>query len=627
MNCLTACKERKHFASWIKKAESIPEMGKLGLADWLIKAVKRVPQYVLLLTQVQKALPKGCHERQVTKTAKILIKELAEWINERKKAVENSEKLNLIQANLYGRIPSLRQNGRVFVKETIVLEKKIPKGRIYQKKLYLFNDAMLFAYLDGKFDKMVFLSSSDLRIFDPKQPLRSSSRDLGSLVSTPSSPDLSAAPEELHITVEGRAWAIIFSSGSEMHQWQVEIRHLVDDLKWLESNSPTKEFEAAPTLGVVNRAAAKLIESKVEKEGWLMKASGAKGFRKRWFMLELGYLFYFKSKPSGEHEIQTSKDMRHIDLNSYFVRENEKHSSKKKFCFELHNAKQKNYLFAVETKEERDTWIEAIQPYTLFGKKKSSKDALAVDMVINPQQDLLQFSSSGSDRKNNRLSKGSDASFVDDDDANLTLEALTASRFYWQEESDERGKMSGSTASLPGGGAYIPPLATDKVPPAPLDDSDDGAVSPTYSKEQIASAFGEPEKKKHRKKGSRESSSRSSIVVLPTTAETRESKSSDAAVHKRKLSKENSKSKITSPTSRRDSSGSSSAKLATVLPPVVLRADSKVSKSGTLPPILPPPEAPKRQKRHSLKRSLSLNEAEANHISAAYYKKSGTLKK
>jgi hypothetical protein len=655
MNCLTACKERKSFAAWLKKAENIPEMGKLGLADWLIKAVKRVPQYVLLLKQVQKALPKGSRERQQTRTAKILIKELAEWINERKKAVENTEKLNLIQASLYGRIPTLRIGGRVFVKETIILEKRLPKGRIYQKKLYLFNDAMLFAFLDGKFDKMIFLTSPELAIVDPKQPnspppgksklgSSSSSSSFGGVLGTASAsipPPSSAAsgeqgPDELVLSIDDRSWALVFASGDEMNQWKVEIRHLIDDIRWMEINSPTKDFETRPPASTTTSSSTKIIESKVEKEGWLMKSSGSKPFRKRWFILELGYLFYFKSKPSGGKEIQTSKDMRHIDLNLYFVRENEKYSTKKRFCFELHNTKQKTLFFAVEAKEERDSWIDAISPYTLFGKKKSSKDALSIDMVINPQQDLLQFSSSGSERRKVPppvvQQTYPENAFVDDDDANLTMDALSASRFYFQEESSSqegRGKMSGSTASLPGSQATgsprtsIPPIPTEEIDRG-LDDSEEsGAISPSFSKEQIASAFGEPEKRKRRKKGSRESTSLSSragstsVVVLPTTAQaSAESRRSGDGDGKRKLSKENSRSKITSPTSRRDSSGSNSSRVTTILPPVVLRNDSESASSGplnsdALPTILPPPEAPKRIKRHSLKRSMSLNEVEA----------------
>jgi hypothetical protein len=145
-------------------------MGKLGLADWLIKPVKRVPQYELLLKQVKKNLPKNSPHYQSIRTAKVIIKELAEWINERKKNAENSEKLEAIQASLYGCAPPLRKSGRRVVNESVIIEKKYTDGQsqphLQQKKVWLFNDCLLLANSNNKFDRLIYLHEANVNTTD-----------------------------------------------------------------------------------------------------------------------------------------------------------------------------------------------------------------------------------------------------------------------------------------------------------------------------------------------------------------------------------------------------------------------------------------------------------------------------
>ena len=66
-------------------------MSKLGLVDFLIKPVKRIPQYELLLNQIKKHLNKGSKAHQTVRTAKLIIRELATWINEKKKNVRRHQ--------------------------------------------------------------------------------------------------------------------------------------------------------------------------------------------------------------------------------------------------------------------------------------------------------------------------------------------------------------------------------------------------------------------------------------------------------------------------------------------------------------------------------------------------------
>lgn len=184
--------------------------------------------------------------------------------------------------------------------------------------------------------------------------------------------------------------------------------------------------------------------------------------------------------------------------------------------------------------------------------------------------------------------------------------------------------MSGSTASLPN----VPPIQVDRITPR-LDDSEEAApLSPPLTREQISIAFGEPDKRSSSGSKSARDSGRSSsrtslsggVIVLPPSSNSADSTDMNGEIHhQRNSSKDRGKPKSGS---RKGSGSESTSRLSTHIPPVVMLPQNHTHERETMPTILAPP----RSRGHSLKRSLSLNEAEAGAIVAAYNEKVGNNK-
>ena len=108
-----------------------------------------------------------------------------------------------------------------------------------------------------------------------------------------------------------------------------------------------------------------------EREGWLTKQGGRrKNWKRRYFILTGGCLYYFKNK-------EDSEPCGIVPLTSLSVREV---PNKKNFCFEIYNpfdgtikacktapdgtvveGRHSVYLISAATAEERDVWIDAIR--------------------------------------------------------------------------------------------------------------------------------------------------------------------------------------------------------------------------------------------------------------------------
>jgi hypothetical protein len=149
------------------------------------------------------------------------------------------------------------------------------------------------------------------------------------------------------LAVGGKSYTFIFASEGQKNNWFLELRQLIDALRWQESNSPVTEFlsPGSPPLG---RSESAIIESKVQKEGSLFK-QGRTGWRERYYSLEQGILFYYKTKPHHSEK----KEKGFVNLAHFFIRENDKFSTKKRFVLELYNVRHKGALLAAETKESR----------------------------------------------------------------------------------------------------------------------------------------------------------------------------------------------------------------------------------------------------------------------------------
>jgi len=116
-----------------------------------------------------------------------------------------------------------------------------------------------------------------------------------------------------------------------------------------------------------------------------------------------------------------------VDLNLYFLTEEPKHTSRRKFCVKLHNLKHKTWYLATETKEARTEWFQAMKQYTLFGKKLSNKDLVpAQGNAAGPNSDLITFE----DEPTPASAAAVRNPFMDGSKT-IDLSAFTSERFDW----------------------------------------------------------------------------------------------------------------------------------------------------------------------------------------------------
>lgn len=147
---LVDLKKKTTFKKLVESCENNPLAKRLGLRDYLIMPVQRIPRYVLLLEQVLKYTPPTDPDYKNLENSLNGMKLVASDINEKKRRADLSQKVVEIQKLLSIKSKeqiSLATPSRLFIRE----------GRlnylIYDKKLicycYLFNDLFLITQIKG----------------------------------------------------------------------------------------------------------------------------------------------------------------------------------------------------------------------------------------------------------------------------------------------------------------------------------------------------------------------------------------------------------------------------------------------------------------------------------------------
>jgi predicted nucleic acid-binding protein len=355
---LTKCKERKSFREWMQKAESHPSMEKLGMMDYMIAAAKRVPQYQLLLKAVKKNTPKASRHYQTIKTAKTMIGELAQFLNERKRSFDNMRKIELIQRSLNGKIPNLMTTGREFVAETVVKEEDATARLIIDRHIYLFNDSLLVATASNhKFDRLIYLTGAEM---------------------------ITKTARKLILRVDDVSLVIVFQTEQEKTRWVALVGHAIETLAFQEQSSVLKDFAPA---GVPK---PKVLNSVILHQGYLLKhrrSSG--GWNKRWFVLEQGILYYVKNPTKIEGITARGT----IDLGAYSIRSPLDWTSggKRRHGFELTSRSRPVFVLASEDPRSRDEWVQALKPF-LQSTKPTERDGILY--AASTSSDIARTSSS-----------------------------------------------------------------------------------------------------------------------------------------------------------------------------------------------------------------------------------------
>eukprot|EP00727_Mastigamoeba_balamuthi_P003006 m51a1_g12702 putative pleckstrin domain-containing protein (546) ;mRNA; f:1-2039 len=136
---LQKCKDNcSEFRDYIESMDHTDAVEGKPLESLLIVPVQRIPRYVLLLQELVKTTPPSHRDTPLLNEAISFIKDLADYINEKKRVYENQNKLESIQKR-WRKFPGdlLSSPGRSFVKE-------IPVSSTWSKLiLWLFNDVVI----------------------------------------------------------------------------------------------------------------------------------------------------------------------------------------------------------------------------------------------------------------------------------------------------------------------------------------------------------------------------------------------------------------------------------------------------------------------------------------------------
>ena len=141
-NCLT----RTPFKNWLD-AHRMENMDCVPLESLLIMPIQRIPRYRMLLEEVVKFTPEEHIDYKDLCTALETIKEIAQYINERKRESENMTKVIEIQTKIRGLNMIIVHPQRRLLKRGDLI--RFTDGSREERYFYLFSDMMLSTIKSG----------------------------------------------------------------------------------------------------------------------------------------------------------------------------------------------------------------------------------------------------------------------------------------------------------------------------------------------------------------------------------------------------------------------------------------------------------------------------------------------
>jgi hypothetical protein len=146
MATLEECKKNAQFKEFLNTTKNLPGV-EHDLPSYLIMPIQRIPRYQLLLEQLLKATPLEHPDRADLASALQQIVAVADYMNERKRDVENLLKVTNLQSNLVYKngvnfvpiVTPVRRYRREGLFEVFIRNERSPYNY-----LFLFTDALLF---------------------------------------------------------------------------------------------------------------------------------------------------------------------------------------------------------------------------------------------------------------------------------------------------------------------------------------------------------------------------------------------------------------------------------------------------------------------------------------------------
>ncbi|NXV02657.1 FGD5 protein, partial [Cettia cetti] len=222
------CLKYSQLAAMIQEFEQSSGDSPYSVKHQLLKVVRRVFQYRVMLTDYLNNLCPDSTEYEATQAALVIVSEITDQANDSMLQAENLQKLVHIEHSVRGQ-SDLLQPGRIFVKEGTLM--KVSGKNRHPRHLFLMNDVLLYTYpqKDGKYQLKNTLAVSGMKV---------------------SRPVIEKAQNILKIEYDEHCLTLSASSCSERDDWYSCIsKHIPDDCKAHKTSTFHSSVELRERLG------------------------------------------------------------------------------------------------------------------------------------------------------------------------------------------------------------------------------------------------------------------------------------------------------------------------------------------------------------------------------------------
>jgi len=166
LDLLIKLKKNSKFTNFLNEIQKDPSLNRLKLEDYLVKPIKRLALYPLLLKAVVSLSPKNDKSERMSmqfgnlSAVLVRLEEITECINKQKQERETLEKIQSIKLSGFNNEQFTTNNGkRVFVNQHNLL--MLSEKKSMKIVIYVFND-VLIAGSDGKLAVVIPLEGAEL---------------------------------------------------------------------------------------------------------------------------------------------------------------------------------------------------------------------------------------------------------------------------------------------------------------------------------------------------------------------------------------------------------------------------------------------------------------------------------
>eukprot|EP00007_Cunea_sp_BSH-02190019_P000655 CAMPEP_0174243510 /NCGR_PEP_ID=MMETSP0417-20130205/31933_1 /TAXON_ID=242541 /ORGANISM="Mayorella sp, Strain BSH-02190019" /LENGTH=1204 /DNA_ID=CAMNT_0015323043 /DNA_START=60 /DNA_END=3670 /DNA_ORIENTATION=- len=362
-----ASRSNSKFQQFLNK-QSVKKVSKgLDIHAFLILPIQRIPRYVMLLDDMFKFTDRTHPDYESLQTALAKMRDIADYVNERKREAENLNQVLRVQSRIAGKYEALTAPSRRYVREGPLLE--LNGGEKKNRYYFLFNDLLVCTNPPSSTWKRLWRSS----IRNPSED-RDNQKDRllkwkynvpldGVMVKDPRS--ASVIESKSSRATVGDLFTLSFPSKKEVQfiapssedklSWMYDIDNAVSDLLSAARSRTSAPLQTTPPTAE-ELTLQHVLQQDVILSGTLFKRatgehSGSSPWRERFYVVSNGRLFWFKSQQSSSASGCLSLVDCRVAATGVMDRAN---------CFHVDSPQMRLYLSASDSRE-RFRWVNAIR--------------------------------------------------------------------------------------------------------------------------------------------------------------------------------------------------------------------------------------------------------------------------